>query len=72
MKYKIKAYSDPNLKDDWESQYIGLPTADRNIIMSGNPVRLNKHFKTEKEANDYTVQYLKDNNTTDYEVIENR
>lgn len=69
MKYKIKAYH--YSEDDWEPQYIKpvIPVGD--VIMTGDPVRLNKHFKTEKEANNYTINYLREQSIDNYEIIEN-
>ncbi len=57
MKYKIRAHKyAPN---DWESQYIKPATVEYNVVMTGEPVRLNQRFKIEKDANDYTIKYLK-------------
>ena len=70
MKYKIRAYN--HSENDWESQYIEPASLVGDIVMTGNPVRLSRHFKTEEDANDYTVQHLKEKNINDYGIIYNK
>lgn len=65
-KYKVRALCWS--ENDWESQYIKPSYSVGNVVMVGDPEHLNQHFKTEKDANDYTVQHLKKQNLNSCEI----
>jgi len=67
MKYKVKSFR--HSENDWEAQYIEPPKEGvGNLIFTGNPVRLDKHFKSKKGADDYTIESLRKKGVADKEI----
>ena len=56
-KYRIKAFK--NLDGSWSSQYISPASLVDGVIRDENIVRLQGIFKTEDNANQFALNYLK-------------
>ena len=59
MKYKVKAFQHSDEK--WEAKYrLSEGEVIWNIVHAAKSFLLRKYFKTRDEADNYTVQFLKD------------
>ncbi len=70
MRYRISAHQ--HSQESWEAQYFNIEQVSSpgyGIVNNATPIRLNKNFRTKKEADDCALVTLKEEGVEDKDIV---